>query len=156
VIHRSTYPRPVACALTLSVLTLAACAGAEEGDSGSAASDAGEATASQATVRIVEPADGATVDSPVRIVLEVNGLRIVPAGTEEEGTGHHHVIIDGEAPPSGVPIPSTEGYVHLGQAQTETEVELEPGEHTIVAAVGDFAHRSLDPPVEHTIRIVVR
>ncbi len=113
------------------------------------------APAPDMSVRILQPTDGASVASPVHIELEVSGLDIVPAGEDEPRSGHHHLLIDQRVPEPGIPIPSVEGYVHLGQAQTAFDLELPPGEHTIIAVIGDFAHRPLNPSVEDTIRIVV-
>ncbi len=110
------------------------------------------------SVRIVEPADGAMVaeGSSVTVVLEVSGLTIAPAGTMDPGTGHHHLIVDRILPVGGVPIPTFPGHVHMGQAQTEYELtDLEPGEHMVIAVMGDGAHVPLDPWVVDTVRFVV-
>lgn len=131
----------------------AADAPAEDTDAPAAAEEA--APEPTMSVRIVQPVDGAALASPVRIVMEVEGLTIVPAGEDEPRSGHHHLLINQEVPEAGVPIPSIDGHVHLGQAQTEVDLELPPGEHTIIAVVGDFAHRVLSPSVEDTIRIIV-
>ena len=111
-----------------------------------------------ASVRIVEPADGAVVPegTPVTVVLEVSGLTIAPAGTMDEGTGHHHLMVDRILPVGGVPIPTFPGQVHMGQAQTEWELtDLEPGEHTVIAVVGDGLHVPLDPWVVDTVTFTV-
>jgi hypothetical protein len=110
------------------------------------------------SVRIVEPADGATVEGgSVLVTLEVSGLTIAPAGTMEPGTGHHHLVVDGMLPVGGVPIPMVAGtHVHMGQAQTEYELTgLDAGEHMVIAVVGDGSHIPLDPWVVDTIRFVV-
>ena len=110
------------------------------------------------SVRIVEPADGATVEGgSVLVTLEVSGLTIAPAGTMEPGTGHHHLVVDGVLPVGGLPIPTIAGtHVHMGQAQTEYELTgLDAGEHMVIAVVGDGSHIPLDPWVVDTIRFVV-
>ena len=110
------------------------------------------------SVRIVEPADGATVEGgSVLVMLEVSGLTIAPAGTMDPGTGHHHLVVDGVLPVGGLPIPTIAGvHVHLGLAQTEYELTgLDAGEHTVIAVVGDGSHIPLDPWVVDTIRFVV-
>ena len=136
------------------VLALAACADAPDSGEMDAASE-GPAGPS---VRIVQPADGATVEGgSVLIMLEVSGLTIAPAGTMEPGTGHHHLMVDAELPAAGLPIPTTPGvHIHMGQAQTEYELTgLEAGEHTVIAVVGDGSHIPLTPSVVDTIRFVV-
>jgi hypothetical protein len=52
-----------------------------------------------------------------------------------------------ELPPADKPIPADEHHRHFGGGQTETTLELEPGEHTLQLLLGDFAHRPHDPPV---------
>ena len=141
----------VAVVLTLAGYALVACAGSEESlDSADAAvAEAGGPEAALAmdppAVRFAEPADGAEVTSPVRIRLAVENLQIVPAGEQVPASGHHHILVDVDAPAPGTPIPSIDGHFHYGQAQTEFEIEMTSGEHRLIALVGDFAHIPLDP-----------
>lgn len=102
-----------------------------------------------AEVYIVAPADGATVTSPVRVVFGLRGMGVAPAGIQVPETGHHHLLIDAELEGEALdqPIPSDEHHVHFGKGQTETTVELEPGEHTLQLVLGDFSHIPHDPPV---------
>ncbi len=138
------------------VLALVACTDAPDSGAGGAPSE-GPAAAS-ASVRIVQPADGATVQGgSVLVRLEVSGLTIAPAGTMEPGTGHHHLMVDAGLPTAGLPIPTTPGvHIHMGQAQTEYELTgLEAGEHMVIAVVGDGSHIPLTPGVVDTVRFVV-
>ena len=110
------------------------------------------------SVRITEPAEGAMVEGgSVLVTLEVSGVTLAPAGTMDPGTGHHHLVVDGVLPVGGLPIPTIPGtHVHMGQAQTEYELTgLDPGEHTVIAVMGDGSHIPLDPWVVDTIRFVV-
>lgn len=116
------------------------------------------AAAERATVSITEPADGAEVDAgPLRVVMETTGLEIVAAGTMDAGTGHHHLIVDGDVDWT-LPIPNDLGvHYHMGQAETEFTLEgLSPGQHRIIAVVADGVHVPLDPPVADTIHVTVR
>jgi len=111
------------------------------------------------SVTITQPADGAFVEgNSVLVAFQVSDLQIVPAGTQEDGTGHHHIIVDADLPEPGVPIPATPGvHIHLGAAQTEFELtDLTAGEHTVIAVVGDWLHVPLDPWVVDTVRFVVQ
>ena len=96
---------------------------------------------------IVEPADGATVTSPVRVVFGLRGMGVAPAGTNMPGTGHHHLVIDAPLPKLDEPVPTSENYVHFGKGQTETTVELSPGKHTLQLLLGDMNHIPHKPPV---------
>jgi hypothetical protein len=101
-----------------------------------------------ASVAILEPADGATVSSPVKVVLDIQGMTLAPAGDPTPDSGHHHLLVDTGLPADlGQPLPKDEQHIHLGQAQTETELNLGPGTHTLQAVLGDLNHVPHDPPV---------
>jgi len=74
--------------------------------------------AQAASVSFVQPADGASVSNPVHVVFAVDGMKIAPAGTMTEGTGHHHLLIDGQPLPKGEVIPATDKSLHFGKGQT--------------------------------------
>ena len=115
------------------------------------------ACSDSASVQIVLPDEGPFEEgSSVMVTLEVSGLTIAPAGTTDPGTGHHHLMIDRDLPVGGLPIPSFQGQVHLGQGQLEYEIEgLDAGEHVVIAVVGDGTHIPLDPWVVDTVRFVI-
>ena len=94
--------------------------------------------------------DGDTVESPVRIHFGLKGIGVAPAGVEHDDTGHHHLLInkeDGEVDMDR-PLPMTDDIRHFGGGQTETEVELAPGEHSLQLLLGDHLHIPHDPPVK--------
>ena len=108
--------------------------------------------------------DGQTVTSPVRINFGLRGMGVAPAGTEAEMTGHHHLLID--RPPLGEGedgalelengIPSDENHMHFGGGQTETTIELAPGQHTLQLVLGDAGHvPHATPVVSEVITITV-
>ncbi len=98
-------------------------------------------------VRIISPADGATVSSPVNISFGLNGMGVAPAGTDMENTGHHHLIINAPLPDMSLPIPANENYKHFGGGQTEVSLDLEPGTHTLQLLMGNFIHIPHAEPV---------
>lgn len=101
-----------------------------------------------AEVTLLSPKDGATVSSPVRVEFGVEGMDIAKAGTDEPNTGHHHLLVDLDKLPSmDAPLPSTENVIHFGGGQTSTNLELEPGEHTLQLLLGDYQHIPHQPPV---------
>lgn len=139
-----------------AVLGLAACGPPEAADDQAGEEAAGDAV--EARVVITEPADGAVFDEgTVRVTMEVEGLVVSPAGTMESGTGHHHLIVNGEVD-WALPIPNDPGvHYHMGLGETEFTLEdLPAGEHRIIAVVADGVHVPLDPPVSDTISVVVR
>ncbi|WP_298636341.1 DUF4399 domain-containing protein [uncultured Umboniibacter sp.] len=104
---------------------------------------------------IVTPADSATVTSPVKIVFGLSGMGVAPAGVKRENTGHHHLLIDqDELPEPGKPMGGN--VRHFGGGQTEVELTLEPGEHTLQLILGDHFHIPHEPMVvSEKITIIV-
>lgn len=100
-----------------------------------------------ARVYFVAPADGASVSSPVTVEFAVDGMDVVPAGTQADNGGHHHVIIDAELPAMNLPIPADAKHVHFGDGSSSTSLELTPGEHTLQLLFADHLHIPHDPPV---------
>jgi len=111
-------------------------------------SQAREPSPAGAEVYIVSPKDGAKVQSPVTVVFGLKGMGIAPAGIKFDNTGHHHLVIDGDAPTDlSLPIPANEKSVHFGKGQTETSLTLAPGKHTLLLVLGDSLHVPHDPAV---------
>ena len=115
-----------------------------------AQSEAEPAADAGPTVYFIAPHDGNTVTSPVHVVFGLKGMGVAPAGVDKANTGHHHLLID-RPPLSGDELhesmPADEHLKHFGGGQTETELELTPGTHTLQLVVGDMNHIPLDPPV---------
>lgn len=143
----------------LAALALAACAPEQPTSSDATATRAPAAPAAEAAaferraapagarVHIVSPADGATVRSPVRIEFGADKVAIVPAGRDQPGAGHHHLIIDAPLPPLDRPIPASDHYLHFGDGSTSTELPLSPGRHELRLLLGDHLHVPHEPPV---------
>ena len=77
----------------------------------------------------------------------VSGMDLVAAGTAQANSGHHHLLIDTPLPPLDREIPSDLNHLHFGRAQTEAEITLSPGEHTLQLLLGDHEHLPHDPPI---------
>ncbi|ABC37017.1 DUF4399 domain-containing protein [Burkholderia thailandensis] len=111
----------------------------------------------EARVYFVEPTDGASVTNPVHVKFGLEGdMALRPAGDMTPDTGHHHLLIDGRPIPKGDVIPAGERSLHFGKAQTEAEVKLPPGRHTLTLQLGDGAHRSYGPELSQTIIVNVK
>jgi len=109
-----------------------------------------------ASVFLIEPADGATVARKMTVKFGLSGMELSPAGTSKPNSGHHHLLIDTPLPAFDREIPSDLNHVHFGRAQTETEVTLTPGDHTLQLLLGDHEHLPHDPPIfSKVIRIHV-
>lgn len=101
-----------------------------------------------ARVYFIDLADGDRLESPVTLRFGLSGMGVAPAGIDMPRTGHHHLLIDVETPPAaGTPIPADKNHVHFGGGQTEAQIELAPGTHTLQLLLGDALHRPHEPAV---------
>jgi hypothetical protein len=100
-----------------------------------------------AAVYFTEIKDGATLPTRVTIRFGLRGMGLAPAGNPKPNSGHHHLLIDTELPSMDAPIPNDFNHLHFGNAQTEAEVRLAPGEHTLQLLLGDENHIPHSPPV---------
>ena len=113
----------------------------------------------QARVFFSEPADGATVKSPVKVSMMVEGLVVEPASEEAsymDGHGHHHIIVDALLPSLNEPIPvESIQHLHYGKAQSTSLIELKPGKHTLRLLFAKGDHVPWNPVITDTIEIFV-
>lgn len=101
-----------------------------------------------ASVYFIEPRDGATLGQTFTVKFGLKGMGVAPAGVALDNTGHHHLLVDvDELPAMDAPLPMTEQVRHFGAGQTETELKLAPGTHTLQLLLGDQSHVPHQPPV---------
>lgn len=98
-----------------------------------------------AKVYLIAPAKDATVTSPVKIVFGASGMGVAPAGTQMEGTGHHHLLIDDPVVDFTLPMPTSAQLIHYGNGFTETSLALKPGKHTLQLVFADWKHQAFNP-----------
>jgi hypothetical protein len=109
-----------------------------------------------AAVYFVDPKNGDTIPPKLTIHFGLHGMGVAPAGSEKENSGHHHLLIDTELPPLDQPIPNDFNHLHFGAGQTEAEIQLTPGPHTLQLLFGDKNHVPHSPPlVSERIRVIV-
>ena len=101
------------------------------------------------------PGDGDTVSNPIKVVMSVCGKDVQPAGEAVEGTGHHHLIVDGDCVPAGETVPKDATHMHFGKGQTETMLTLEPGAHTLTLQFANGVHSSFGAELCKTINVTV-
>lgn len=100
-----------------------------------------------ARVFFITPKDGDTVSNPVTIEFGIEGMSVAKAGVEQPDSGHHHLLIDAELPDLGLPIPADSNYIHFGDGSTSTEINLEPGTHSLRMLLGDYRHVPHEPAI---------
>jgi hypothetical protein len=95
----------------------------------------------------VDLQDGATVPAKVKLYFGLRNMGVAPAGSDLPNSGHHHLLIDTDLPPLNQPIPNDFNHLHFGAGQTEAEITLKPGTHTLQLLLGDKDHVPHTPPV---------
>ncbi|PCJ46155.1 MAG: rod shape-determining protein RodA [Moraxellaceae bacterium] len=105
---------------------------------------------------IISPANGEIVDKSVTIKFGLKGMGVSPAGIDKEGTGHHHLLVDGKMLPA-LDKPMGTEVMHFGGGQTEKTLELTAGKHTLQLVLGNHNHIPHNPPIiSEKITIIVK
>jgi hypothetical protein len=100
------------------------------------------------TVYFISPKDGETVGPTFTVRFGLKGMGIAPAGVQFANTGHHHLLVDlAQMPDMNAALPVTDNIRHFGAGQTETELKLAPGKHTLQLVFADDLHTPHDKPV---------
>lgn len=107
-------------------------------------------------VHFVKPHDKEVVPTTFQVEFGVEGMTVAKAGEMKEGTGHHHLIIDGKPVAKGQVIPKDETHKHFGDAATSTSLTLKPGKHTLTLQFADGAHKSYGEEYSSTITVEVK
>lgn len=125
-----------------------------------AAAPASTPPAASGTPRVffVEPADGATVKSPVHLRFGSENFMImaVPAEVKEvrPNMGHYHIGVDTDCLPPGTEIVKANPWVHFGKGDAEIDMQLTPGPHKLTLQIGDDKHFTM-PGLCQTINVTV-
>jgi hypothetical protein len=101
-----------------------------------------------ASVYFVAPKNGDTVARKFVVQFGLKGMGVAPATINHPSTGHHHLLIDvSEMPNLAMPLPATDAIRHFGGGQTEVELTLPPGKHTLQLVLGDYLHIPHEKPI---------
>jgi hypothetical protein len=89
------------------------------------------------SLRILEPANNATVSNPVTLQVASSGVEIAAPEQGVEGAVHYHAFVDIHPfTPGGKVIPEDEPGLYSFATEV-LELDLQPGKHTIIVALGD-------------------
>ncbi len=111
-----------------------------------------------AKVYIISPKDGEAVGKTFTVRFGLANMGVAPAGVKVPNTGHHHLLVDLENLPNmEKPLAFSENVRHFGGGQTETEITLAPGKHTLRLLLGNYLHIPHKPPVlSEKITVIVK
>ncbi len=97
-------------------------------------------------VYFIEPITGQQVEPTFTVKFGLVGMGVAPAGIEKDKTGHHHLLIDvDQLPPMDKPLPADEHVKHFGGGQTEAQITLSPGKHTLQLVLANYLHIPIGP-----------
>jgi hypothetical protein len=118
-----------------------------------------QAPAAAPRVFFMQPADGATLKSPVNFVFASEQFTIspVPPGEVTQArpdVGHYHLGVDTDCLPAGQVIPKADPWIHFGMGNNSIEMQLTPGRHRFSVQMGDDLHATIAGLCE-TIEITV-
>lgn len=108
------------------------------------------------SVSLLEPADGAVVESTFKVRFGVKGMKVAPAGEIVANSGHNHLLINRMAIPAGESVPFDDKNRHFGMGQTETMITLPPGQYKLTTQFANGAHQSYGPAMSSSIQITVK
>ncbi len=95
--------------------------------------------------------EGDIVSSPFTVQFGIEGYGIVPAGTKDKRrhtAGHHHLLVDYPGTPDlDESLPRNSHCLHFDKGETQAELKLPPGRHTLQLLLGDESHEPTDPPL---------
>jgi hypothetical protein len=101
--------------------------------------------------------NGQTVTSPFKVEMGVDGMKVDTAGPVVANSGHFHILVDvGDSIASGQMIVKDSTHLHYGKAQTNTELKLTPGKHTLSLEFADGLHRSYGAQMASTVSVTVK
>jgi hypothetical protein len=114
--------------------------------------------ASAKSVQFDSPKDGDTVSQHFKAKFSVKGMTVKPAGQalDDKSAGHFHIIVDGPAVAEGTVIPADPSHLHYGKGQTEADLALAPGPHTLTLQLADGLHKAYGSDLTKTIHITVK
>ena len=109
-----------------------------------------------AKVFFVNLKDGQKIKSPFKVQMGVQGIALDSAGAIKQASGHHHIIVDADAPNAGDVIPKDSLRLHFGNAQKEAELKLTPGQHKLTLQYADGIHRSYGNKLASSVTVTVQ
>ena len=100
---------------------------------------------------VIHPKNGDVVSSPFKVIFGLKNFGVVPAGIDLEFAGHHHLFVNSPGIDYSKPIPADKNHLHFGKGQTETVLDLEPGEYQLQLVLGNYLHIPFNPSIESKI-----
>jgi hypothetical protein len=85
--------------------------------------------------------DGAEIETPFLLKFGLTGMGLAPIVKAVAKSGHHHLLVNRELPLNfNQPLPFDDRYIHFGQGQMETVLNLAPGKYKLRLVMADHLH----------------
>ena len=109
-------------------------------------------------VVITEPVTGATVSSPVKVCMAVDGVEVQPAKVGvNPGKGHHHLLINMNLPRDlSKVLGKDSNHIHMGDGSTCKELKLASGKHIVRTLFATGFHVPYNPAITSTVIFTVK
>ena len=91
----------------------------------------------------------------VKLPLRAEGMQVEAAGAVRQNAGHFAVGIDAEPLPQGTTFKPGSGYQAYEKGETEIQVGIKPGAHTLTLQLVDARNRSYGPEWAQAVKIKV-
>lgn len=117
------------------------------------------AQAPPATVKITSPANGATVDGPVTISVEIAGATVKHWDERDPTAVHHHLLVDVDPATvlqAGVPLPPGQANIIHTIDLNRQLMDLAPGPHTVTVVLTGTDHVPFSPSIQDQVSFTVR
>lgn len=117
----------------------------------------GEGAPANARVFFVGLKDGDVVPPKLHLKFGAEHIKVRNAGEDifDRNSGHYHILVDQGAIDKGGIVPFDETHIHYGKGQTEGDLTLAPGPHTLTLQFADGAHSSYGQQLSSTVHILV-
>lgn len=116
-----------------------------------------EAQQAAGTIRITAPANNSTVSPPVSVTVDIQGVTVKPAAEGDPNAYHYHLLVDVDPATvvqAGQPIVTGRADI-IHTADPTVSLNLQPGQHTIVAVLTKTDHVPLSPNVQDRVTFTV-
>jgi hypothetical protein len=110
------------------------------------------------SIKITSPANGATVNAPVSVTVDITGVTVKPASAGDPDAYHYHLFVDVDPATvvqPGQPIPTGQANIIHTADQTVNLPDLTPGPHTVYAVLTKTNHVPLNPSVQDKVQFTV-
>jgi hypothetical protein len=101
--------------------------------------------------------EGDEITSPYTVEMGVDNMQVDTAnGNIKPASGHHHILIGLDSVAAGTVVPKDSTHLHFGNAQTKTDLKLQPGNYKLTLQFADALHRSYGGALTQTVNVKVK